>query len=249
MKKICLLIVLTHLAFPAFENSFKFQYLGSNLPNIQDSVQISQNKKSVSLILPFGQPYLKLASLNYSHPFSYGTYEIYMVTTGDKLYQEIMLENKFEFPLHPHYKLAGLLNTYLISIENYSSHHSLSAGLRLKYSNSDHLSYFIEYKNGYFLTQSSLSKDIPELIHISVFHGNKRNRFVYSLVKDLLYPLDYQIFWKNTLHPNLAINFGIISSSKELMVGCDFFIGNISPQIFILHHSNLGITYGFKIIF
>ena len=46
MKKICLLIVLTHLVFPAFENAFKFQYLGSNLPNIQDSVQISQNKKS-----------------------------------------------------------------------------------------------------------------------------------------------------------------------------------------------------------
>ena len=57
MKKICLLIVLTHLAFPAFENAFKFQYLGSNLPNIQDSVQISQNKKSVSLILPFVQSY------------------------------------------------------------------------------------------------------------------------------------------------------------------------------------------------
>ena len=125
MKKICLLIVPTHLAFPALENAFKFQYLGSNQPNIQDSVQISQNKKSVSLILPFGQPYLNLASLNYSHPFSYGTYEIYMVTTGDKLYQKIMLENKFEFPLHPHYKLAGLLNTYLIYIKNYSSHYSL----------------------------------------------------------------------------------------------------------------------------
>ena len=119
MKKICLLIVLTHLVFPAFENAFKFQYLGSNLPNIQNSVQNSQNKKSVSLILPLGQPYLKLASLNYSHPFSYGTYEIYMVTTKDKLYQKIMLENKFEFPLHPHYTLAGLLNTYLIAIEKY----------------------------------------------------------------------------------------------------------------------------------
>ena len=35
MKEIYLLIVLTHLAFPAFENAFKFQYLGSNLPNIQ----------------------------------------------------------------------------------------------------------------------------------------------------------------------------------------------------------------------
>ena len=249
MKEICLLIVLTHLAFPAFENAFKFQYLGSNLLNIQDSVQISQNKKSVSLILPFGQPYLKLASLNYSHPFSYGTYEIYMVTTGDKLYQEIMLENKFEFSLHPHYKLAGLLNTYLISIENYSRHHSLSAGLRLKYSNSDHLSYFIEYKNGCFLTQSSLSKDIPELIHISVYHEYNRNRFVFSIVKDMLYPLDYQIYWKFTLHHNLAINFGIINSSRELMGGCAFIIGKISPQIFILHHPNLGITYGFKITF
>ena len=100
-----------------------------------------------------------------------------MVTTGDKLYQKIMLENKFEFPIYPHYKLAGLLNAYLISIENYSSRHSVSAGLHLKYYNSDRLSYFIEYKNGYSLTQSRLSKDIPELIHISVFHGNKRNRF------------------------------------------------------------------------
>jgi hypothetical protein len=44
MKEICLLIVLIHLAFPAFENAFKFQYPGSKLPNIQDSVQNSQNK-------------------------------------------------------------------------------------------------------------------------------------------------------------------------------------------------------------
>ena len=249
MKKICILIVISQLAFPAFENAFKFQYPGSNPSIIQDSVQISQNKKSVSLIIPFGQPFLQLATLNYSKEFPFGNFGVYLASSGDNLYQEIMMESKFEFLLHPQYNLAGLLNTYLISIKNYSSHHSLSAGLRLKYSNSDHLSYFIEYKNGCFLTQSSLSKDIPELIHISVFHGNKRNQFVYSLVKDLLYPLDYQIFWKNTLHPNLAINFGIISGSEELMVGCDFFIGNISPQIFILHHSNLGITYGFKIIF
>ena len=103
MKEICLLIVLIQLAFSAFENTFKFQYLGSNLPNIQDSVQIYQNKKSVSLILPFGQPYLKLASLNYSLPFSYGTYEIYMVTTRDKVYQKIMFENKFEFRIQPYF--------------------------------------------------------------------------------------------------------------------------------------------------
>ena len=43
MKEICLLIVLTHLAFPAFENAFKFQYLGSNLPNIQH-----KGKKEIS---------------------------------------------------------------------------------------------------------------------------------------------------------------------------------------------------------
>ena len=33
MKIICLLIVVTHLAFPPFENAFKLQYLASNLPN------------------------------------------------------------------------------------------------------------------------------------------------------------------------------------------------------------------------
>ena len=126
MKEICLLIVLTHLAFPAFENAFKFQYLGSNLPNIQDSVQISQNKKSVSLIIPFGQPFLKLATLNYSKEFPFGNFGVYLASSGDNLYQEIMMESKFEFLLHPQYNLAGLLNTYLISIKNYSSHHSLS---------------------------------------------------------------------------------------------------------------------------
>ena len=65
----------------------------------------------------------------------------------------------------------------------------------------------------------------------------------------MLYPVDFQLFWKNTLHPNFAVNFGIINSSRELMVGSDFFIGKILPQIFILHHPNLGITYGFKITF
>jgi len=65
----------------------------------------------------------------------------------------------------------------------------------------------------------------------------------------MLYPLDYQFFWKNTLHPNLAIKFGIINSSGEILGGCELFIGKISPQIFILHHQNLGITYGFKITF
>ena len=38
MKTICLLIVLTHLAFPAFENVFPFQYLDSNLPNNWETV-------------------------------------------------------------------------------------------------------------------------------------------------------------------------------------------------------------------
>ncbi|MBC8256459.1 MAG: hypothetical protein H8E85_04040 [Candidatus Marinimicrobia bacterium] len=249
MKIICILIVLSQFAFPAFENAFKFQYLGSSLPIDQDTVQFSQNKKSFSIIIPFGQTFLKLASLNFSHPFSFGNYELYMVTAGDKLYQENMLENKFEFSLNNDYNLALLMNTYLISIENYSTHYTLSTGLRLRYSNPDNLSYFIEYKNGFFITNSILSNDIPEIILISIFHENKRNRFTFSLVKDMLYPLDYQFYWKNTLHPNLGIKFGIINSSGEILGGFDFLFGKISPQIFILNHQNLGITYGFKIIF
>ena len=249
MKEICILIVISQLAFPAFENAFKFQYLGSNPSIIQDSVQISQNKKSVSLIIPFGQPFLKLATLNYSKEFPFGNFGVYLASSGDNLYQEIMMESKFEFLLHPQYNLAVLLNSYLISIENYSMVYTLSTGLRLRYSNPDNFSYFIEYKNGYFITHSNLSNDIPEIIHISIFHENKQNRFAFSLVKDMLYPVDFQLFWKNTLHPNFAVNFGIINSSRELMGGCAFIIGKISPQIFILHHPDLGITYGFKITF
>ncbi len=65
MKKICFLIVLTQFAYPAFENSFKFQYFGSNLIAIQDSDQSFKSNNSAAFNLPLGQPFLKFATLNY----------------------------------------------------------------------------------------------------------------------------------------------------------------------------------------
>ncbi len=68
MKKICFLIVLTQFAYPAFENSFKFQYFGSTLLTNQDSTQSYKSNNSVAFILPFGQPFLKLPSATISPP-------------------------------------------------------------------------------------------------------------------------------------------------------------------------------------
>ena len=194
MKKLWILIVLVQIAYPAFENAFKFQYLGDNLPNFQDSVKTGLFKKSVVLIVPFSQPYLKIASMNFSHPFSAGIYELYLTSTGDKLYHEIMLENKFDFSIHNNYNLAVLMNSYLISIQNYSTYYTFSAGFRLAYSNPKYVSYFIEYKNGYFITQSNLNPDVPEIIHISFFQINYKSQFVFSLVKDMSFPVDIQLY-------------------------------------------------------
>ena len=128
----------------------------------------------LALIVPFGQPFLKFASINFSQQFSAGIYELYLTSTGDKLYHEIMLENKFGFSIHPNYKLAVLMNSYLISIQNYSTYYSFSTGFRFTYSNQKYVSYFIEYKNGYFITQSNLNPDIPEIIHSSFYHVNNK---------------------------------------------------------------------------
>ena len=141
------------------------------------------------------------------------------------------------------------MNSYLISIQNYSTYYTFSAGFRLTYSNQKYVSYFIEYKNGYFITQSNLYPDVPKIIHISFFQINYKSQFVFSLVKDISFPVDIQLFWKNILHPILSLNFGIINSSREIMGGAEFHIGEIFPFIFIINHSNLGITYGFKISF
>ncbi len=249
MKKIWVLIVLIQIAYPAFENAFKFQYLGENHPYLQDSVNTSPFKKSGTLIIPFSQPFLKIASINISRQFSSGIFELYLSSAGDKLYHEIMLENKFDFSIHTNYNLAFLINSYFISIRNYSTHYTFSTGFRLMYSNPKYISYFIEYKNGYFFTQSNLNPDIPEIIHISFFHIHNKNQFVFSLVKDMFFPLDVQLIWKNRMHPNLSLSFGIINSSREIMGGVEFHVGNISPAIIILNHPNLGITYGFKICF
>ena len=94
MKKIWILIVLIQIAYPAFENAFKFQYLGDNPPHIQDSVKTFPFKKSAMLIIPFSKPFLKFGSINFSHPFSADIYELYLTSTGDKFYHEIMMENK-----------------------------------------------------------------------------------------------------------------------------------------------------------
>ena len=249
MKKLWILIVLIQFACPAFENAFKFQYLGDNLPSFQDSVKTGLFKKSVVLIVPFSQPYLKLASMNFSHLFSAGVYELYLISTGDKLYHESMMENKFDFSIHNNNNLAVLMNSYLISIQNYSTYYAFSTGFRLMYSNPKYVSYFIEYKNGYFITQSNLNPNVPEIIHISFFHINYKSQFVFSLVKDMSFPVGVQLSWKNILHPILSLNFGFINSSREIMGGAEFHIGEISPFIFILNHPNLGITYGFKISF
>ena len=141
------------------------------------------------------------------------------------------------------------MNSYLLSIQNYSTHYTFSTGFRLTYSNQKYVSYFIEYKNGYFITQSNLNPDVPEIIHISFFQINYNSQFVFSLVKDMSFPVDIQLLWKNALHPNLSLNFGIINSSREIMGVAEFHIGEISPFIFIINHPNLGITYGFKIFF
>ena len=55
-----------------------------------------------------------------------------MASSGDKLYHEFMTENKFEYLLRHNYNLAVLLNTYLISIENYSIHYTFSSGIQYK---------------------------------------------------------------------------------------------------------------------
>ena len=160
-----------------------------------------------------------------------------------------MMENKFDFSIHNNYNLAVLMNSYLISIQNYSTYYTFSTGFRLMYSNPKYVSYFIEYMNGYFITKSNLNPDVPEIIHISFFHINYKSQFVFSLVKDMSFPVDVQLSWKNILHPILSLNFGIINSSREIMGGAEFHIGEISPFIFILNHPNLGITYGSKISF
>ena len=66
MKKMWILFVLIQIAYPAFENALKFQYLGDNHPQIQDSSKTNPFNKSVALIVPFGQPFLKFASINFS---------------------------------------------------------------------------------------------------------------------------------------------------------------------------------------
>ena len=56
MKKIWILIVLIQIAYPAFENAFKFQYLGDIPPHIEDSVKTSPFKKSATLIILYFHP-------------------------------------------------------------------------------------------------------------------------------------------------------------------------------------------------
>jgi len=43
------------------------------------------------------------------------------------------------------------------------------------------------------------------------------------------YPMDCQIFWKNILHLHLAIYFGIITTSVEILGGIELTIGRLSP--------------------
>ena len=84
-------------------------------------------------LFPLVNPFF--TSINFSQQFSIGIYELYLTSTGDKLYHEIMLENKFGFSIHTNYKLAVLMNSYLISIQNHSTHYTFYTDFCLMYSN------------------------------------------------------------------------------------------------------------------
>lgn len=251
MNKTWILIVLIQAAHPAFETAFKFQYIGGNRGNFssKDSIYSCQPENSFGLIFPFGQPFLKLKTMNYKRPLLNGSLQLYLATSGDNLYRETMLENQFQFSIHQNYQLGILLDTYLISIKNYSSQSTITSGIKLRYHNPDYFSFLIEHKNGFFLINHNLKRDIPEQIRISFYQDRSKNHFNFSIIKDLAYPLDLQLFWRNAVHSNLALNFGIFHSSQELLVGIEILTPLIKPFIFILYHPELGISYGGKIKF
>ena len=56
----------------------------------------------------------------------------------------------------------------------------------------EQISYRIEFKNGFYLFGTELKRDIPELLHMSLTQQVNSNWFTFSILKDMLYPVDLQ---------------------------------------------------------
>jgi len=148
MKNFWILAVFIQFIYPAFETAFKFQHLDFDEGNFSptNSADVFQTQNSFGIIFPFGKSFLNLTTYNYQKNHAKGIFQIYLVTSGDKLNRETMLESQIRFRIHKNYHLGIILDSYLISIKNYSTHSLLSTGLQLSYHSAENFAYIIESK-------------------------------------------------------------------------------------------------------
>ncbi len=199
----------------AFENS----HIGSAV------FSISQNSKDNEFVYLNSQNYMSFPFLN-----SYGFgirktikntplgLSVYM--TGDKLYNELMLNASAGQQLSSHFDAMLLISVYKLSILNHGSVSTFSMGLSTTYNLTQDLKLTILMDNISFLTKKSINKDIPKRGMISLINTFlPGQRVTYSMIQDYPYPIDHRFFWQTEITNNISIKGGI-TSNPQSYIGC-----------------------------
>ena len=177
--------------------------------------------------------YVYLNSQNYmSFPFldSYGfgvqkmirktpvALSVYM--TGDKLYNEMMINVSAGHHLSRHFEATILLSGYKVSILNHGSVSTLSMGLSTTYLLRTDLELTVLMDNIGCLSQKPINDDIPKRGEISLISTFLPGQSVnYSMIQDYPYPLDHRFFWQSEITNNITIKGGI-TSNPQSYIGC-----------------------------
>lgn len=199
----------------AFENS----HIGSAV------FSITQNANDNDYVYLNSQNYMSFPFLN-----SYGFgirktikniplgLSVYM--TGDKLYNETMINVSAGHQLSSHFDAMLLLSVYKLSILNHGSVSTVSMGLSTTYILTSDLKLTILMDNIGFLTRKSVNNDIPKRGVISLISTNlPRQKVIYSMVQDYPFPIDHRFFWQSEITNNITIKGGI-TSNPQSFIGC-----------------------------
>jgi hypothetical protein len=237
-KKSSLLFVLflSKLCFPAFENTFKYQYL-----DFKYGQQLH-----LSHITPYGMPALAQSQFHFNYKINSFPFHTFLSTAGDNLYRESVFELKFSTSIGRGFRLGPIIQGYSVLIKNYPDLYASSTGIYLTRSDST-FQYSIELKN-LFITDR-LKNDLPQIFRFDVVYYLEKHQFQVALFKDMLYPPELNFIWEYAIFANSKIKMGMMSGTTEILCGTVFQVKKLTPELFFLLHPQLGITYGVSLAF
>jgi len=169
-------------------------------------------------------------------------------TLGDKIYKETVFKLSSEKSINDRLSAGVLLSNYHLKIQNYGSTNCVTLGVLVKTNIATGLEANLQIPSLISISKSSLFQEIPQIFSLSFLKLiSKKQSINYSIVKDVLYNIDHQIYWRIEIFKLGGIRVGYKSLTNETAWGINIRSNKLLLGFGFVVHPVLGISHGFNL--